>query len=86
MTRAAALLAVCLLCAFPGYAGEKPAAGGGAHSLRMEDLEVRGIREKPELLYLPVHRETARPFALPCDLFLADMARPVHPGQGGSDD
>ena len=79
MMRAAAFLALCLLAAAPGFAAEKPAAGGGPHSLRMEDLEVRGLREKPEVLYLPVHRGITIPSPVRYDLFLEDMARPVFP-------
>jgi len=72
-------LALCILAAVPGFAAEKPAAGGGSHSLRMEELEVRGLREKPEVLYLPVHRGIAIPSPVRYDLFLEDMARPVFP-------
>jgi hypothetical protein len=79
MMRAAAFLALCLLAAAPGFAAEKPAAGGGPHSLRMEDLEVRGLREKPEVLYLPVHQGITIPSPVRFDLFLEDMARPVFP-------
>jgi len=79
MMRAAAFLALCILAAAPGVAAEKPAAGGGPHSLRMEDLEVRGIREKPEVLYLPAHRGITIPSPVRYDLFLDDMARPVFP-------
>jgi len=72
-------LALCILAAVPGFAAEKPAAGDGSHSLRMEELEVRGLREKPEVLYLPVHRGIAIPSPVRYDLFLEDMARPVFP-------
>ena len=69
-----------ILAAAPGLAAEKPAAvGGGSHSLRMEELEVRGLREKPEVLYLPVHRGITIPSPVRFDLFLEDMARPVFP-------
>ena len=79
MKRAVMFLALCILAAAPGFAAEKPAAGGGPHSLRMEDLEVRGLREKPEVLYLPVHRGITIPSPVRYDLFLEDMARPVFP-------
>jgi len=78
MTRAIAFLALCILAAAPGYAAERTAAGG-PHSLRMEELEVRGLREKPDSLYLPVHRGIAPPVPVRYDLFLVDMARPVLP-------
>ena len=72
-------LALCILAAAPGFAAEKPAAGSGSHSLRMEELEVRGLREKPEVLYLPVHRGITIPSPVRYDLFLEDMSRPVFP-------
>ena len=79
MRRTAAFLALCILAAAPGLAAEKPTAGGGPHSLQMEELEVRGLREKPEVLYLPVHRGITIPSPVRYDLFLKDMARPVFP-------
>jgi len=72
-------LALCFLAAGNSLAAEKPAASGGSHSLRMEELEVRGLREKPEVLYLPVHRGITIPSPVRYDLFLKDMARPVFP-------
>jgi len=72
-------LALCFLAAANSLAAEKPATGGGQHSLRMEELEVRGLREKPEVLYLPVHRGITIPSPVRYDLFLEDMARPVFP-------
>ena len=79
MRRAVIFFALCILAAAPGFAAEKSSAGGGSHSLRMEELEVRGLREKPEVLYLPVHRGIAIPSPVRYDLFLEDMARPVFP-------
>lgn len=79
MRRAAAFLAFCILAAAPGFAAEKPGAGRGSNSLRMEELEVRGLREKPGVLYLPVHRGITIPSPVRYDLFLEDMARPVFP-------
>ena len=79
MRRAAAFLAFCILATAPGFAAEKPAAGRGSNSLRMEELEVRGLREKPGVLYPPVHHGIAIPSPVRYDLFLADMARPVLP-------
>ena len=72
-------LSLCIFAAAPGFAAEKPAGVGGSHSLRMEELEVRGLREKPEVLYLPVHRGITIPSPVRYDLFLEDMARPVFP-------
>jgi len=79
MRRAAAFLVLGILVAAPGFAAEKPIVGSGSDPLRMEELEVRGLREKPEVLYLPVHRGTTIPSAVRYDLFLTDMARPVFP-------
>jgi hypothetical protein len=79
MRRTVMFLAFCMVAAAPGVAAEKPAAGGGSHSLRMEELEVRGLREKPSVLYLPVHRGITIPSPVRYDLFLEDMVRPVFP-------
>jgi len=79
MRRAVVFLALGILAAAPGFAAERPAKDGGSHSLRMEELEVRGLREKPGVLYLPVRRGTTIPSPVRYDLFLTDMARPVLP-------
>ena len=79
MRRAAAFLSLCILAVAPCFAADKPAAGGGSRSLRMEELEVRGLREKPGVLYLPVHQGITIPTPVRYDLFLEDMARPVFP-------
>ncbi|TFH32177.1 MAG: hypothetical protein E4G97_02970 [Deltaproteobacteria bacterium] len=79
MKSAYAFLALCILAAASGFAAEKTAAKGGPHSLRMEELEVRGLREKPGVLYLPVHHGITTPSPVRYDLFLTDMARPVLP-------
>jgi len=79
MRLAAAFLAFCILAAAPGFAAEKPAVGGGSHPLRMEEMEVRGLREKPGVLYLPVPQGITVPSPVRYDLFLTDMARPVLP-------
>ena len=79
MRRPVVFLALCILAAAPGFAAEKPAAGGGSHSLRMEELEVRGLREKPGVRYLPVPHEITIPSPVRYDLFLEDMTRPVFP-------
>jgi hypothetical protein len=79
MRCAAVFLVLGILAAAPGFAAEKPTAGGGSQSLRMEDLEVRGLREKPGVLYLPVPHGITIPSPVRYDLFLTDMARPVLP-------
>ena len=79
MKRAVVLYAVLVLTAVRGFAAEPPRGEGGAATLRMEELEVRGFREKPGILYLPVHKGIASPSPVRYDLFLEDMARPVFP-------
>jgi hypothetical protein len=79
MRCAAAFLALCILATATGFAAEKTAVGGGPDSLRMEELEVRGPREKPGVLYLPVHHGITIPSPVRYDLFLTDMARPILP-------
>jgi hypothetical protein len=79
MRGAAVFLALGILAAAPGLAAEKPTAGRGSDPLRMEELEVRGLREKPSVLYLPVHHGNTNPSPIRFDLFLTDMARPVLP-------
>jgi len=49
----------------------------------MEELEVRGLREKPEVLYLPVHRGSP-PVSGAVRPVLEDMARPILPGPDGA--
>jgi len=77
MKRAVALLALLLLAVDQGFAANPP--GAGPAPLRMEELEVRGLREKPEVLYLPVPRGIVLPSPVRYDLFLEDMERPVFP-------
>jgi hypothetical protein len=98
MKRAAGLFVILLLIAARGLAAESPGKAGDGNAppgmeaqeswadapLRMEELEVRGRREKPEVLYLPVHRGAALPSPVRYDLFLEDMSRPVFPGPEGA--
>lgn len=100
MKRAAGYLVILILIAARGLAAEPLGDAGDGNAplrmealevwgevpppLQMEELEVRGFREKPEVLYLPVHRGTALPSPVRYDLFLEDMARPVFPVPGGA--
>jgi len=77
MKRAVALIALLLLAVDQGFAADPP--GAAPAPLRMEELEVRGLREKPEVLYLPVPRGIVLPTPVRYDLFLEDMERPVFP-------
>ena len=81
MKRAVVLYAFLVLAAAGAFAAEPPRGEGGAATLRMEELEVRGLREKPGTLYLPVHKGIAFPSPVRYDLFLEDMARPVFPAE-----
>lgn len=83
MRRLSAILVLASLIApcAEGFAAEraKPAPAAASSTLRMEDLEVRGLREKPETLYVPALRGVARPSPVRYDLFLEDMNRAVSP-------
>lgn len=91
MKQAIAIAVLLLLAAASGFA-EEPSGGTGGEKellrmrdlevwgtapLRMKELEVRGLRDTPEVLYLPVHRGIALPAPVRYDLFLEDMERPV---------
>lgn len=77
-----AFFAIGLLAASGGFAAETPRSGdAGRAALQMEELEVRGLREKPEVLYLPVQPGIGLPTPVRYDLFLEDMARPVLPAE-----
>jgi hypothetical protein len=77
MKRALALAALLFLPAGQGLAADRPQTGDPNAPLRMEELEVRGLREKPEVLYLPVQRGISLPSPVRFDLFLVDVSRPV---------
>ena len=80
MKKVLAFLAILLLSAAGSPAAEpRKVSGGGQHSLRMEELEVRGLREKPDVLYLPVPAGIALPSPVRYDLFLEDLTRPILP-------
>ncbi|MGB5994279.1 MAG: hypothetical protein WBG20_02570 [Candidatus Deferrimicrobiaceae bacterium] len=57
------------------------AEGTGAESplLTMEELEVRGIREKPGQLYVSVPNQVFLPAQVRYDLLREDLARPILP-------
>ncbi len=61
-----------------GFAGETSGwTDGGNEPLRMEELEVSGLRDKQEVLYQPVPRGIVLPSPVRYDLFLEDMGQPV---------
>jgi hypothetical protein len=60
----------------PGVAQE---ARGESPPLTMEDLEVRGFREKPGQLYLSVPNPIFSPAPVRFDLLREDIAGPINP-------
>lgn len=74
---------VCVMSAATSIAasGKEP----GRKPLTMEDLEVRGYREKPDQLHLPVPQKIFHPSPVRVDLFLEDMTRPVMPWEISQD-
>lgn len=84
MTRGWANLASLLLAGLIGTgtmtgAGTARAADADQPPLAMEELEVRGRREKPDMLYLPVPRGIRHAAPVRFDLLREDMTRPVLP-------
>ncbi len=80
--RRAVLIGALFLALVPRAASgaqDRPDAGAGPHPLKMEELEVRGLREKPDRLYLPVPGQVHFPLPTRFDLFREDLARPVLP-------
>jgi hypothetical protein len=76
----AAFTVFLLLAPARGFAAEPSGSErGGNPPLRMEELEVRGFRETPEILYLPLHRGIELPSPVRYDLFLDDVEQPVFP-------
>jgi hypothetical protein len=59
--------------------GNALAAGEDPPPLTMEELEVRGRREKPDRLYLAVPRGIRHAAPVRFDLLREDMTRPVLP-------
>jgi hypothetical protein len=84
MKRIAAFFAIMALFATEGFTAEPPRGDGRPAPLRMEELEVRGLREKLEVLYLPVPRGIDISSPVRYDLFLDDMTRPVFPWEYSS--
>jgi len=74
-----AVLVVCLLLLPWGLvsAADRPKTAKPSTPLRMEALEVRGLRERPEALYVPVHRGIPLSPPVRYDLFVSDLTRPV---------
>lgn len=84
MTRGRIKLVFLLLAGLIGTGmmvgtGKARAAGTDQPPLAMEELEVRGRREKPDRLYLPVPRGIHHAAPIRFDLLREDMTRPVLP-------
>lgn len=77
------LLGVLLLALFPsataGHGEEHRGSGTDLPRLKMEELEVRGIRENPDVLYLPVPEGIYFLSPVRFDLIREDVVRPVLP-------
>lgn len=80
--RVAAVATACILgaLALPA-AGVTHAEAREPGPLKMEEVEVRGYREKPGRLFLPVPRPVYSPSPVRFDLFREDIARPIPPGE-----
>lgn len=84
MTRRGIRLASLLLGGLIGSgmmmgAGNARAAAAEPPPLTMEELEVRGRREKPDKLFLPVPRGIQHAAPVRFDLLREDMTRPILP-------
>ena len=66
--------------------GKARASAKDKAPLTMEELEVRGRREKPDKLYLPVPRGIRHPATVRFDLLREDMTMPILPWEIDSRD
>ena len=66
--------------------GKTRAAATDKAPLTMEELEVRGRREKPDKLYLPVSQGIRHPAPVRFDLLREDMTMPILPWEIDSRD
>jgi len=73
------LLAVVLAGGIFTPPGNGEATAAESPLLTMEELEVRGYREKPGQLYIPVPDHVFLPAPVRYDLLRKDLARPVLP-------
>jgi len=72
-------LAGLIGCGMVMVTGKARAAVTDKAPLTMEELEVRGRREKPDKLYLPVSRGIRHSAPVRFDLLREDMTRPILP-------
>jgi hypothetical protein len=78
-TRAVTLLLAGVIASGMLTGTKARAAEGDPPPLTMEELEVRGRREKPERLYLSVPRGIRHSAPVRFDLLREDMAKPILP-------
>lgn len=84
MRRVVTLPALRILVLLAGFGmaifpGGTRAADTDQPPLTMEELEVRGYREQPERLYLPVPLGIRHASPVRYDLLLEDVTRPILP-------
>ena len=73
------LLAVVLVGGIFPSPGKAEGTAAESPLLTMEELEVRGFREKPGQLYLSVPNQPFFPAQVRYDLLREDLARPILP-------
>jgi hypothetical protein len=79
------LLLAVVLSAPAGRGEEHWGSGTDLPRLKMEELEVRGMRENPDVLYLPVPEGIYLLSPVRFDLIREDVVRPVLPATGQPD-
>ncbi len=80
VSRRALLAVLCLAWAVGATARAQEVPGAGA-PLKMEELEVRGILEKPGRLFVPRPAQVPLPLPVRFDFYREDMVRPILPGE-----
>lgn len=73
------LLLALVLSATAGHGDEHRGSGSDLPRLKMEELEVRGMRENPDVLYLTVPEGIYFLSPVRFDLIREDVIRPVLP-------
>ncbi len=80
--RAALLGVLCLACAAGAIARAQEPSGEGARApLKMEELEVRGILEKPGRLHVPRPAQVPLPLPVRLDFYREDLVKPILPAE-----
>lgn len=80
------LLVAAVLWAGAAAGGERQrGAGGDVPKLSMDELEVRGKRQKTPVLYLPVPEGAYLLSPPPLDLIREELVRPVLPSEAAAE-